>query len=140
MKPTGLFASTGLLVLRIVSGVMMIAAHGWGKYENFADKADSFADPLGLGPKWSLICTILTEVACSALLVIGLGTRLAAAALVFTFSVVVFLVHGQDPVLDRELPILYLGIYATILATGPGIFSFDALIARGRRKKKEKSE
>lgn len=140
MKPNGLFASVGLLVLRIVAGGMMIAAHGWGKYTGFEEKVDNFGDPLGIGPKWSLICTILTEVVCSGLLIIGLGTRLASAALIFTFGVVVFVVHGQDSIIDRELPILYLSIYIAILATGPGMFSLDSLIARSRRKKKEKGQ
>jgi len=140
MKPNGLFASVGILILRVVAGGMMIAAHGWGKYTAFDDKVDKFGDPLGIGPKWSLICTILTEVVCSGLLIIGLGTRVASAALLFTFGVIVLLVHGQDTIVDRELPILYLSIYAALLATGPGTFSLDSILARRRRKKKEKGK
>jgi len=147
MKPTGLFSSIGLLIIRVGLGLMMLFLHGLPKFQNYQDKVDSFPDPLGIGPKWSLIATIAAEAGCSLLLLLGLATRLAAAALTFTFIVVIFVVHSlhvieSDATLltnlkDNELAILYLFGYLTLLATGPGTLSLDAVIARRRRKKKE---
>jgi len=148
MKADGLFGSIGVLLMRIVFGLLMIAAHGLPKLQDYQEKVDSFADPLGIGPKWSLICTILTELGCSILLVLGLATRLAAAALTFTFIVVIFGVHKihviedgstlMSNIVDNELAILYLFVYVILLISGPGHFSLDAFIARRRRKQKEK--
>ena len=144
LKPTGLIASVGLLILRVGVGLFMLIAHGWPKLQAFSEKAESFANPLAevgidLGPKWSLICTIATEVGCSLLLIVGLGTRVAAAALLFTFSVIVLIVHAEQSILEKELAIIYLIVYASLLATGPGLFSLDTLVTRRRRKKKEQS-
>ena len=149
MKPNGLFSSVGLLVMRVGLGLMMLLLHGLPKYQDYQDKVDSFPDPLGMGPKWSLICAIATEAGCSILLILGLTTRLAAAALTFTFIVVIFAVHtlhvieGDSTLMtnleDNEKAILYLFGYLTLLATGPGLFSLDTLFARRRQRKKEQS-
>jgi len=147
MKPNGLFSSVGLLIIRIGLGLMMLLLHGWPKFQTYQDKIETFPDPLGIGPKWSLIGTIAAEAGCSALLILGLATRLAAAALTFTFIVVIFVVHNLHIIQadgtiltnlkDNELAILYLFGYLTLLATGPGSLSLDALFVHRRRKKKE---
>lgn len=147
MKPNGLFSSVGLLIIRIGLGLMMLFLHGLPKFQTYQDKVETFPDPLGIGPKWSLICTIAAEAGCSLLLLLGFATRLAAAALTFTFIVVIFVVHSLHVIdgdatyltnlKDNEKAILYLFGYLTLLATGPGSLSLDAVISRRRRKQKE---
>ena len=74
----------GLLFLRVMIGGFMLSAHGWGKLISYSEKSAQFADPIGLGPATSLAAAIFAEVFCSLLIILGIGTRLAAIPLVCT--------------------------------------------------------
>ena len=116
--------SLGLLLLRLAVGGMMLS-HGIPKLMNFASKKDGFPDPLGIGHMGSLVSAIGAEVGCAALLVIGLGTRLAALPLVFTMAIAAFVVHGGDPWAKKELAVLYGLAFLVLFFTGAGRFSID---------------
>ena len=124
--------SVGLLILRVSIGAMMIGLHGWEKYQSFADKKDSFKVPdISILSSWmtsttSLVCTIFAEVVCSALLILGIATRPAAAILAFTMGIAAFVVHAPDAMLIKEKALLYLTAYVVLLLTGAGAYSFDA--------------
>ncbi len=117
----------GLLILRVAFGVSMLWGHGLGKLTSFAEKAPVFLDPLGIGNKASLILTLIAEVGCSILLILGMGTRVAALILGFTMGVAAFVVHGNDPWAKRELAVVYLMVYVVLLIAGAGAFSLDRL-------------
>ncbi|MGV3525148.1 MAG: DoxX family protein [Candidatus Sericytochromatia bacterium] len=121
--------SLGLLILRLSVGGLMLT-HGLPKLLNFGEMLTKFADPIGLGVPLSLILAVGAEVGCSLLLILGLATRLAAFPLMFTMAVAFFLVHGADPLGEKELPLLYLLSYLSLMLTGPGRFSLDHLIAQ----------
>ena len=126
--------NTGLFILRVAIGCFMLV-HGWQKVMGFGELADTFPDPLGMGSRLSLISAIGAEVGCSVLLVIGLGTRLAAIPLAFTMIVALFVVHRADPWQVKELAAVYLSVYTVIIFTGPGSFSLDHILSskwRGR--------
>jgi len=123
-------SSVGLLILRVCVGAMMIGGHGWEKLSQFGQMADYFPDPLGLGSRLSLALAVFAEVACSAALVAGFLTRLAAVPLMTTMFVAAFVVHEADPFPDRELALLYLAPYVALLFAGGGRFSLDALLLR----------
>lgn len=126
------WTSAGLLVLRVSTGVMMIAAHGWPKLAGYAEKAEVFPDPIGLGSQMSLIAAIGTEAGCSLLLILGLFTRLAALPLAFTMGVALFIVHGSDPWKVKELAAVYLAVYVSLALLGGGRFSLDAKLFGGK--------
>ncbi len=136
MKKQGYVTSFGLLVLRVVAGVSMLLAHGWGKYQGYDKLVESFADPLGIGAKWSLIGAIGAEVVCAAMVAAGFFTRLAALPLAFTMGVALFMVHGADPWQKRELAAMYMAIFSALVFTGGGRYSLDNLM-RGRSKPKD---
>ena len=121
-------ASVGLLILRLVSGGLMLYLHGWPKWTKFADKADSFPDPLGVGPPVSMGLTIFAELLCSALIVLGVFTRWAAFVLLFTMSVAAFVVHGDDPLRKQELALVYAAAYAMLVFCGAGRISIDGAV------------
>lgn len=131
-KPT---IDIGLLLLRASAGLIMAFGHGWGKLVGFSEKASKFPDPLGIGTELSLIATISTEVFAALLVVIGLGTRYASAALVFTMAVAAFIVHGGDPFGDKEMAILYMAMFLVLAITGGGKFSADHKIKQMRNNK-----
>lgn len=128
---TGKMQSTGLFILRVAAGCFMLV-HGWPKLMAFSEKAANFPDPLGMGSQLSLSATIGAEVGCSILLILGLGTRLAAIPLAFTMGVAVFIVHGADPWQKKELAAVFLTVYTVLLFTGGGCCSVDACLGMKR--------
>lgn len=130
----GTLQALGLLVLRFGFAGLMLWQHGLPKLLGFSEMSTKFADPIGLGSAVSLSLAIFAEVLCAGLVVIGLGTRLAAAPLAFTMLVAVFRVHGGEPLADRELAVLYLCAFTCLMFAGPGRISADALIGRKRKK------
>ena len=120
----------GLLILRVVTGIMMLVAHGWPKLSNFSNIANSFADPIGLGPTVSLILAIFAEFFCSLAVIVGIKTRIAVIPLIVTMLVAVVIVHGDDPWSKKEFGILYLVPFVTLLFTGSGKFSIDAFLKK----------
>ncbi|MGV8946125.1 MAG: DoxX family protein [Lutibacter sp.] len=122
--------STALLILRVVIGIFMLT-HGWGKMETlFSGEPIQFADPVGLGANFSLALTVFAELLCSILLIIGLGTRLAAIPLLIQMLVVAFIVHANDGFGKQEFALLYAVIYLTIAMIGAGKYSLDYLISK----------
>ena len=119
-----------LLFLRLGVAALMLT-HGLPKLQRLmAGNAETFADPIGLGPVVSLVLVILAEVICSLLIFMGLATRLASAVLLMNMIVIVFVVHAADPFARKELGLLFLLIYLTILVFGPGRFSIDRMVSR----------
>lgn len=124
--------SLGLLVLRIAFGSFMLV-HGTQKLMGFNTLADKFPDPIGMGSQLSLIAAIGSEVGCSLLLILGLGTRLAVLPLAFTMVIALFVVHAADPWKIKELAAVYLAVYVAIALTGPGCFSIDQRLWQGKK-------
>jgi putative oxidoreductase len=92
-----------LLALRLWFGLPLLINHGWPKLLTFSEKAATFSDPLGIGHTPSMIGAILGEVACSTLLILGLGTRLAAVGAGFTMCVALFIAGAGKFSLDRKM-------------------------------------
>jgi len=115
----------GLLIFRIgIAGLML--THGTPKLiRAFSGEEVSFADPLGMGQVLSFTFTIFAEFICSVLIILGLGTRLAAIPLIITMTVVAFVVHLDDGFGRQELPLLYLAGFILLFFTGGGKYSLD---------------
>lgn len=122
------YLSLGLLVLRVGAGGSMILLHGWGKLLNFGPRSATFYDPFGIGPAPSLALAVFAELFCSALIVTGLATRLAAIPLVITMWVAAFGRHAADPWSKKELAIVYSVAFLALVFTGPGVFSLDRVL------------
>lgn len=115
-----------ILLLRVAFGSMMAFGHGLSKVQNFSKMSGTFPDPFGMGSTLSLASAIGAELGCSLLLILGLGTRLAALPLIVTMLVAIFIAHGADPWKVKELAVTYLAAYIVILVAGPGRYSLDA--------------
>lgn len=119
-----------VLLLRICIAAFMIV-HGLPKLEKLLAGGDiKFANPIGLGPSISLILAIFSEIVCSILIGIGLGTRLATIPLIFTMFVAAFISHGADPFGQKEKALLYLLFYVALLVIGSRKYSVDYLLSR----------
>jgi len=114
-----------LLILRLTVGIFMLT-HGIGKFSTlFGDEPIQFPDPIGVGTTASLALTVFSEVFCSILLILGLGTRLAAIPLLITMLVAAFIIHANDGFGKQELGLIYAAIYLVIAITGAGKISID---------------
>ena len=123
-----------LLILRVGVGLMMALGHGWGKLSTYSTMVDQWADPIGLGSGLSLTLAVFAEFFCSLALVLGLMTRAAVIPLIVTMLVAVFIVHADDPFQKQELGLMYLVSYLTLLLTGAGRYSLDAVIGKKLKK------
>jgi putative oxidoreductase len=117
--------SIGLLVLRLGAGGLLLCGHGWAKLMNAGARAPNFADPIGLGPVVSFWLVVFAEVLCSALVMLGLFTRLGTIPILGFLTVAAFVQHAHDPWPKRELAFVFAVPFLALLLTGPGRFSMD---------------
>lgn len=115
----------GLALLRIVPSVFMIANHGFPKLMKLINGNTEFADPFGIGSAPTLFLAVIGEVLCPLLVIIGFKTRWNAIPPAIIMFVAAFVIHAGDPLGNRELPLLFLVVFATIFLVGPGKFSVD---------------
>lgn len=121
----------GLLAMRLGFGLLMMFGHGLGKLQGYSAGAATFPDPLGVGNQLSMTLAVFAEFFCSALLILGLATRLALTQLIATMAVAFFIVHGKDGMAIKELSLVYMLAYVGMFIAGPGRLSIDAwLIGR----------
>ncbi len=119
----------GLLVLRAGLAATMLP-HGWSKLQSYAQLSEKFPDPLGVGSAVSVTLVIFAEFVCSIAVLLGIATRWAALPIVFTMVVAFFVIHGGDPLREKELAWAYLVGFAAVMLAGPGRLSIDGLLRR----------
>jgi putative oxidoreductase len=143
--------SLGLLILRLGIGGFM-AFHGWGKLQMLlAGQHAMMGDPIGIGSQASLFLVMFAEFVCAILVMLGAATRLAAIPIVIAMGVAAFVAHGADPWssetaakaffsgaskswASKQPALTFLVVYLSLIFTGAGRFSIDALFANRKRK------
>lgn len=129
-----LLNNLGILLVRLLSGGMMLT-HGIPKIGRLLGEGPvKFADPFGLGPEISLAMAIFSEVICAILIMIGFKTRLATIPLMVTMLVAAIYAHWDDPFGDKELPLVYFTTYLGILISGGGKYAVDRFSKRSNEK------
>jgi len=116
----------GLLIFRLIVGGLMLT-HGYGKFIRLFEGNMRFADPIGLGPEISLVLTVFAEFVCALLIMFGLVTRLATIPLIVTMAVAAFIIHGGDPLGEKEKALLYLASFIILFYKGGGRYSLDRM-------------
>jgi len=87
---------------------------------------------LGIGVEASLSLAVFGEFVCPILIILGLGTRLAAIPTMITMLVARQIAHGDDPFSSQEKSVAYLFVFTCILIMGPGKYSFDQRLFKVR--------
>ncbi len=129
--------NAGLLWLRVLMGAG-IAYHGYqkiakGTVEGLSKAVENWGFPVPMFFAWA---ATLAEFGGGMLLVCGLMTRPAAALILTTMVVAVFVAHGGDPIFmmnstDRrakELALCYGVMAGALLIMGGGKFSLDSAV------------
>ena len=129
-------ASIGLLALRLVAGSAM-ALHGWPKIQNpFGWMGDAI-------PGVFQLCAALAEFGGGIAWILGALTPLVSLGLVINMLVALFMViipmklpfvAAKPGEASGELAWLYLAIAILFLTAGPGRFSVDYCLFRGKRE------
>jgi putative oxidoreductase len=119
----------GLLVLRVVLGVIMIA-HGYSKLTpaGFHQHAN-FVGHLGM-PWWMAFFSTAAEVGGGVLLILGLFTRFAAAAICGEMIVIIAKVHWKNGLMAEhgyQFPLTLAAIAFSLIFLGAGAISLDAV-------------
>lgn len=120
------------LVIRLLVGGLMIH-NGLNKLGDIPGFADGVVRFIGLPyPVFFTYCAAYTEMVGSGLLLLGLLTRLNAAALLGTMAVAIFfhLKANGLAVAPLETASLYAGLYAFFLISGGGQWSLDEVIVK----------
>jgi putative oxidoreductase len=128
--------STGLLVLRVVVGGTFVA-HGVDKLNDLSGTEQFFASLDIPAPGLAAPFVSVTETVGGLLLIGGLATPLAAAALATDMLVAILTAHIGEGFFAAdggiELPLLLGGASAAIGLAGAGRFSLDATLDLPRR-------
>lgn len=123
----------GPLAVRIVIGVAFFI-DGKGKLGNLDKVTSFFADDLHIPfAHANAVFVSVVELVGGLLLVLGLGTRIAALLLAATMAVafVTAIVPNAESVLDlfNTIELTYLAIFVWLIVSGGGPISIDRLIA-----------
>ena len=125
-----IFKDLAILVLRVFTGALLIH-HGFEKLNDINNFADAFVRPLHLPfPITLSYVAAASEIVGSWSLIIGLGTRIGASAILGTMSVAIYhaLVTSGFNIYLLELLALYFASATSIILVGPGKYSADYLI------------
>lgn len=128
------FRFVGPIVLRVSLGIIFLW-HGIDKFDagisNVEGAFDSWGVPL---PALAAPFTAIVEIVAGVALIIGLGTRLAAALLgLIMIGAVIFVkaelgLISSEPMPGTELDLALLAGLVTLFVAGPGRFSADEMI------------
>ena len=122
----------GILLVRVSIGLLMLT-HGLPKLSMLlSDEPVGFPGVFGMSATFSLALTILAEVVCSLLIILGAGTRLATIPLMITMVVAAFHIHGADPFAKKEMALIYLAGYIFLFIVGFGKYSVDHMLAKNK--------
>ncbi len=125
-----IFKDFAFLVLRVFTGALLIH-HGFEKLNDINNFADAFVLPLHLPfPVTLSYIAAGSEICGSWLLIVGLATRLGAAAILGTMSVAIYhaIATSGFNIYLLELLALYFASAFSIILLGHGIFSADYLL------------
>ena len=125
-----IFKDLAILILRVFTGALLIH-HGFEKLNDINNFADAFVRPLHLPFPIALsYIAAFSEIIGSWSLIIGLGTRLGALAILGTMSVAIYhaLVTSGFNIYLLELLALYFSSAISLILLGPARFSADYVI------------
>jgi len=126
-------AFLGPLIARLTLGVAFVSS-GWGKINNL-DKVTEFFTELGIpAPHVQAVFVSWVELVCGALVLLGLGTRLASIPLICTMIVALITAKAEEIAgvsdLVGTIEFTYIALASWLVLSGAGALSLDGVLAR----------
>jgi putative oxidoreductase len=123
-----------LLFVRVVFAGCIFLKHGYRKVLHFHEMAQTFPDPIHIGPVASLVFATASDAICTLFIIAGLMTRLSSAYVAVIIFVAwsfhhhfMFFAHTAD---HGEICVLYIAAMTALVIGGPGRYSVDALLTK----------
>ncbi len=134
LMPTGRI-DAALLVLRVWTALLLFSLHGLEKITHFSQMSAHFPNPIHIGSVPSLLFALLSDGICSLLVIFGIATRYAALIVVINTAVAFTLVHHMalSGPHSGQVPLLFCGVFLSLVIAGPGRYSVDAAFSGKRR-------
>ena len=110
----------GLLYLRVAASLLLLIVHGLPKLLNFSGELDSIADPFHLGTTLSVSFAIFAQVICPPLMMLGIGTRMAAVPILLVTLIAIVFVHPDWTLVQGQFASMLLILFGTVAIAGPG--------------------
>lgn len=117
-----------ILFLRVfIGGVMLL--HMIGKLQDYDNYVLNFQSIVGLNHATSFALSILFEGLFAVMIIMGVGTRLAAVlmAVVMIVSICEALMQGTVTDGESKLEFIYIGIYITLVISGGGRYAISTM-------------
>jgi len=128
IQPLLIFSDWGILVLRIVLGVLMLA-HGWPKIKNLRGTSQAF-EGMGFKPGvfWATVVALVEFVGGLALIA-GFFTQIVSLLVAVQFIVIILkLKLPQKSFMSFEFDLLILAASVLLLTVGGGALSLDEFL------------
>ena len=117
-----------MLLFRIAISVQLMIAHGLKKIGVGVEEAERVPNPLHLPEQFNQFFAIASNLVFPVLVIIGLFTRLSVLPILAVTLMGYFVVHWNDPLLEKDMPFMYSVAYLFLLVIGPGRYSADHVI------------
>jgi len=119
------FNNAALLIFRILLSIELFRVHGLKKFRLENGEKEHVPNPLHLPDKLNGMMATLSDTVAPFLIILGIGTRLAALPVIGVTAIGYFVVHRKDSPEVRDVPYMYTLCYLLILALGAGTYSVD---------------
>jgi putative oxidoreductase len=123
------YNDVALLIFRVVVGASLMT-HGYSKLIRLIEGNIWGRTHLFFNEEISLALVAFAEFFCPIFVALGFWTRFFTLPIIYTFLVIVFDVHLDDPFSKMEKGILFLASYFLIFMSGPGKLSVDNLTSK----------
>ena len=120
--------SLGLLFFRVAVSVELILVHGLKKLGIGVNSAEQVPNPLHLPELLNHGFAVTANVILPLFVILGLATRLAVLPTLAITLTGYFVVHGDDPLPERDIPFMYSISFLLLLIAGAGKYSIDSII------------
>ena len=118
-----------LLIFRVVVSASLMT-HGYSKLIRLIEGNIWGRTHLFFNEEISLALVAFAEFFCPIVVAIGFWTRIFTIPIIYTFLIIVFDVHLDDPFSKMEKGLLFLVSYLLIFTLGPGNLSVDNRISK----------
>lgn len=122
--------NVALLVFRIAISVELIYAHGLKKIGIGTATAEVVPNPLGFSETFNQAFATTANLVMPLFIILGLMTRLATLPILAVTLTGYFVLHFNDPILVKDVPLVYSLCFMLICFTGAGKYSVDHYISR----------
>ena len=123
-QPNSRSSDVAILFLRFFIGAVSLL-HIIGKLQTYDNTILLYPEILGLDAATSFAVVTIVEGLMTALIVLGYGTRFAAAVMsIISALILIYWIMMGIVTADMKLNFVYMGIYISLIISGGGYYSF----------------